>query len=29
LLPATEDANNRRCRAGWRTRKCSQRHSSW
>ena len=30
LLPTSaSDANSRRCRAGWRTRRCSQRRSSW
>jgi hypothetical protein len=26
---SASEANNRRCRAGWRTRRCSQRRSSW
>jgi DNA replication protein DnaC len=26
---SASDASSRRCRAGWRTRRCSQRRSSW
>ena len=26
---SASDANSRRCRPGWRTRRCSQRRSSW
>ena len=29
MAKSASEASNRRCRAGWRTRRCSQRRSSW